>query len=160
MKQTPVKIHGRDACRAFLLGIGNIKYANELLDKRIISVNVYSGANLFRYPYGSMNNIRYETPHFDYKRFGSMAHVIKPKNKVITQNLITDNMKHKTNEQMLRALLKDLNTIETALLVERIKCIKELTVKSINEDSRNFETAFTTPKMYIDVMDKIDKHLK
>lgn len=68
--------------------------------------------------------------------------------------------KRKTNEQNFRALLKDLHTVEVALLAERLLHISELTRKAIKKAPESFQTPFTTPQTYLNLCDKIDKHLK
>jgi hypothetical protein len=64
-------------------------------------------------------------------------------------------MKHKTNEQMLRTLLKNLNTIETALLRERLQMIADLTRKNIAVNPDRYNTMFTSANMYLKLCDKI-----
>ena len=59
------------------------------------------------------------------------------------------NMKHKTNEQKLRGLIKSLDTIEVALLTERIEKIMELTLQDIAEDPKKYDNFFVHSSMYV-----------
>lgn len=68
--------------------------------------------------------------------------------------------KRKTNEQNIKALMKSLHTVEVALLVERMLTVSALTRRAIEKDASSFNTPFTNPKMFIDLCNKIDLHLK
>lgn len=68
--------------------------------------------------------------------------------------------KTKTNEQLLRGLLKDLNTYEAAILRERLLKIAELTRQDIKENPENYENFVCPPQIMIAVCDKIDHYLK
>lgn len=66
----------------------------------------------------------------------------------------------KTNEQRIKALMKEMNTYEVALFAERLLRIAEITRNAIAVNPKPFNTGFTSAKMYLDVCDKIDKHFK
>lgn len=65
----------------------------------------------------------------------------------------------KTNEQLIKGLLKDLHTIEVALLRERIQVISDITRTKISENPKAFDNPFVSHEAYISLCDKIDKHL-
>lgn len=67
---------------------------------------------------------------------------------------------YKTNEQLLRALLKDLNTFEAAILRERLLTVSVMTRQAVSENDESFNSPFTNKYTFIDLCDKIDKHLK
>ena len=67
--------------------------------------------------------------------------------------------KLKTNEQMLRALFKDLHTIEAALLRERIVTMSNATRELIASDPEPFRNPMCNERQYLSLCDKIDKHL-
>ena len=66
---------------------------------------------------------------------------------------------YKTNEQLLRALFKDLTTIEAALLRERLQKISELTRDAIKNDPKSFANPFVSERDFLRLCDKIDNHL-
>ncbi len=68
-------------------------------------------------------------------------------------------MKTKTNEQMIKALLKDLNTMETAILRERIVKIFEMTEDAIKENPDSFKNPIIHYSIYNHVADKVTKHM-
>lgn len=69
-------------------------------------------------------------------------------------------MKHKTNEQKMRSLLKNLHTIEVALLVERIEKIMDMTLQSIEEDPSKWNNFFVSPDLYVSLANKVKEELK
>ena len=64
-----------------------------------------------------------------------------------------------TNETMLKALFKELTTIEAALLRERIVCISDMTRQSISKDPKPFRTPITNEHDYLRLCAKIDKYI-
>ena len=69
-------------------------------------------------------------------------------------------MKHKTNEQKLRGLIKSLDTIEVALLTERIEKIMELTLQDIAQDPKKYDNFFVHSSMYVRLSNKVIAQLK
>jgi hypothetical protein len=68
--------------------------------------------------------------------------------------------KNKTNEQMFRSLLKELEgSIFPALLRERIVNIMELTVYDIKNNPKQWERSFIHPSMYEELNKIVQKHL-
>lgn len=67
--------------------------------------------------------------------------------------------KFPTNEDMFKSLFKDLDSVEVALLRERVMFASELTVKSIKEQPENWKNGFIDPRMYLKLHEKIEKHL-
>ena len=67
--------------------------------------------------------------------------------------------KFKTNEQMLRALLKDLGGIEAALLRERIVLIMEQSKKSIETNPEAWANPIVPPQAYLDLEKKVQEHI-
>lgn len=68
-------------------------------------------------------------------------------------------MKHQTNEQMIKALLKDLNTMETAILRERIVKIFEMTEEAIKTNPESFRNPIVHYSIYNHVAEKVTKHM-
>lgn len=68
-------------------------------------------------------------------------------------------MKHQTNEQMIKALLKDLNTMETAILRERIVKIFEMTEEAIKKNPESFRNPIVHHSIYNHVAEKVNKHM-
>ena len=66
----------------------------------------------------------------------------------------------KTNEQKLRSLLKNLHTVEVALLVERIEKIMDLTMQSIEEDPSKWDNFFVSHHAYVNLANKVKEELK
>lgn len=66
----------------------------------------------------------------------------------------------KTNEQLFKALFKDLDSIEFALLRERILCIMDLTIKDIQSNPDHWDRFIVDPRLYENLANKINKHLK
>jgi len=64
-----------------------------------------------------------------------------------------------TNEQSFKSLLKDLHQVELAILRERILKIMELTIEDIERNSTNWEKAIVQPNLFINLNEKIQKHL-
>jgi hypothetical protein len=64
-----------------------------------------------------------------------------------------------TNEQMIKALLKDLSTIETAILRERIVKIFEITEEAIKENPDSFRNPIIHYSIYNIIGSKVNKHL-
>lgn len=67
--------------------------------------------------------------------------------------------KLKTNEQMLRALLKDLDGIEAAILRERIVVIMEQSKKSIEANPEKWNNPIIHPNEYLKLEKKVQLHL-
>lgn len=67
--------------------------------------------------------------------------------------------KIKTNEQMLKALYKDLSMFEAAVLRERLLKIAELTLRDLKERPETYENPLLDAQIYKSVSDKINKHL-
>lgn len=68
-------------------------------------------------------------------------------------------MKHTTNEMKIKSLLKDLSSIETALLTERLLTISNMTKQDIKENPKDWENFLIHPDLFLLLCDKIDKHL-
>jgi hypothetical protein len=68
-------------------------------------------------------------------------------------------MKIKTNDQMIKALLKDLSPIEIAILRERIVKIFEMTEEAIKANPEAFQNPIIPSSFYGIVGDKVNKHL-
>jgi hypothetical protein len=75
-------------------------------------------------------------------------------------NQHNNNMKNKTNEQKLRGLIKSLDTIEVALLTERIERIMELTLQDIAEDPEKYNNFFVHSSLYVSLSNKVIAQLK
>jgi chemotaxis signal transduction protein len=69
-------------------------------------------------------------------------------------------MAHKTNEQKLRNLIKNLHTIEIALLVERIETMMKLTLQDIEEDPSKWDNWFVSHHAYVNMANKVIEELK
>jgi hypothetical protein len=69
-------------------------------------------------------------------------------------------MASKTNEQTLRAILKDLDTIESALFVERVHLIMKMTKAEVEKNPEAFRTPFTNEHTYARLCDKVLAHTK
>jgi len=67
--------------------------------------------------------------------------------------------KIKTNEQLLRGLLKGIDTIEAGLLRERLLTISKVTRQNIKDNPGAFNVAFVHESQYVALCDKIDKAL-
>jgi hypothetical protein len=67
--------------------------------------------------------------------------------------------KHKTNEQLLRALLKDLGPVESAILRERLLKVAALTLQSIEQQPEAYANGFVHVSLFRSVCDKINQHL-
>lgn len=68
-------------------------------------------------------------------------------------------VKRKTNEQVLRALLRDLSPIEAALLRERIMHVMQLTQEDILKNPEKYTNFFVNPQMYSDLCSKVLNHI-
>jgi len=68
--------------------------------------------------------------------------------------------KQKTNEQCLRALLKDCHTMEIAIIRERMLTWAEDELKLINENPTKWDNPIFHHGVYMAVMEKIIHHLK
>ena len=60
----------------------------------------------------------------------------------------------KTNEQKLKKLIKELHTVEVALLVERIETIMKLTLKDIESDPSRYDNFIVSHHLYVDLANK------
>lgn len=73
-------------------------------------------------------------------------------------------MAHQTNEQKLRKLIfKELDTVEVALLTERILCIADLTLQSIEQEPERWtpeKIPVFSKEVYIKLCRKIKQHLE
>lgn len=69
-------------------------------------------------------------------------------------------MKHKTNEAKLRSLIKNLHTIEVALLVERIETMMKLTLQDIEEKPESYDNWFVSHHAYVNLANKVIEQLK
>lgn len=68
--------------------------------------------------------------------------------------------KQKTNDQMLKALFKELEgTIYSALLRERIVMIMDMTINDIKDNPEAWDNAFVHSSMYEELNDVVQKHL-
>lgn len=64
-----------------------------------------------------------------------------------------------TNEMKIKNLLKDLSSIETALLTERLQTISKITKNDIAKNPEQWANCFVHPNLFLLLCDKIDKHL-
>lgn len=64
-----------------------------------------------------------------------------------------------TNEQKLKKLLKELSSLETALLCERILLITEITLKDIEKNPAEWDKTFINKCLYEGLCNKIKLHL-
>jgi len=69
-------------------------------------------------------------------------------------------VKYKTNEQCLRALLKDCHTMEIAIIRERMLAWAEENLERINKNPTKWDNPIFHHGSYIAVMEKIIQHLK
>jgi chemotaxis signal transduction protein len=69
-------------------------------------------------------------------------------------------MARKTNEQKLRSIIKNLHTIEIALLVERIETMMKLTLQDIEEDPKSYDNWIVSHHAYISMANKVIEELK
>jgi hypothetical protein len=67
--------------------------------------------------------------------------------------------KNVTNDKAIKNLMKDLHMLEVGLLRERLLKMSELTRNSINNDPEAWVNPIFHPQLFIDLCDKIDKHL-
>lgn len=67
--------------------------------------------------------------------------------------------KFPTNEDMFKSLFKELDSVEVALLRERVMFVSELTCKSIKEEPEKWNKSFVSPHLYLKMHEKIEKHL-
>lgn len=63
--------------------------------------------------------------------------------------------KYKTNEQVLRQLIKELNPIENAILRERLIVICKASIQSVEEDPKAWENPIIHPQFYKQTFHKI-----
>lgn len=69
-------------------------------------------------------------------------------------------MKAKTNEQMFKALFKELEgSIYSALLRERIVKIMDITIKDIKDHPKAWENCFVHSSMYEELNKIVQKHI-
>jgi len=64
----------------------------------------------------------------------------------------------KTNEQRLKVLLKDLDSLETVVLVERLLKIADITLADIKKKPEAYDNPIFHHSFYVSVMEKIKKH--
>jgi len=69
-------------------------------------------------------------------------------------------MIRKTNEQKLRSLIKNLHTIEVALLVERIETMMKLTLQDIEQKPESYDNWFVSHHAYVNLANKVIDQLK
>jgi hypothetical protein len=67
--------------------------------------------------------------------------------------------KLKTNETMVKELLKELSGFELALLRERIVKIMDTTIESIENNPTQWENCIVHPSMYLELHKKVNKHI-
>ena len=68
-------------------------------------------------------------------------------------------IKLKTNETMVKELLKDLNGFELAILRERIVMVMDITKQSIEKNPSQWTNGIVHPSLYMGVYDKVQKHI-
>lgn len=69
-------------------------------------------------------------------------------------------VKVKTNEQLFRALFRDLTTVEVAMLRDRVQKIAQITREDINGENRQAYNNFVlSVHDWARLLDKIDNHL-
>jgi chemotaxis signal transduction protein len=85
---------------------------------------------------------------------------LKPEQNNTLTNKTEINMAHKTNEQKLRSLIKNLHTIEVALLVERIETMMKLTLQDIEEKPESYDNFFVSHHAYVNLANKVINQLK
>lgn len=69
-------------------------------------------------------------------------------------------MKRKTNEQKLRSIIKNLHTIEVALLTERIETMMKLTLEDIEKDPKQWDNFIVSHHAYVNMANKVLEELK
>lgn len=69
-------------------------------------------------------------------------------------------MKRKTNEQKLRSIIKNLHTIEVALLTERIETMMKLTLQDIEKDPKQWDNFIVSHHAYVNMANKVLEELK
>jgi hypothetical protein len=67
--------------------------------------------------------------------------------------------KLKTNETMVKELIKDLNGIELAIFRERVVLIMGITKQNIEKDPSKWANGFIDPSLYMGLYDKVQKHI-
>jgi hypothetical protein len=67
--------------------------------------------------------------------------------------------KLKTNETMVKELLKDLSGFELAMFRERIVMIMDITKQSIENNPSQWENSIVHPSLYLGLYDKVNKHI-
>lgn len=67
--------------------------------------------------------------------------------------------KIKTNEQAIRAMIKEMHTIEVAILAERILMMMDLTEQDMKDDPEAWAKGFVRPDVMQGVIDMVRKHL-
>ena len=68
--------------------------------------------------------------------------------------------KNKTNDQMFKALFKEIEgTINSALLRERIVAIMDMTIQDIEDNGDKWANGFISPNLYKDMDVIVKKHL-
>ena len=68
-------------------------------------------------------------------------------------------MKIKTNRQAIKKLIEDCSDIELALLRERILMVKDMTLKSIEDNFDTWDRSIVHPSLYIALCNKITDNL-
>jgi len=71
-------------------------------------------------------------------------------------------MKHKTNNQMVKALVKEIDNSHPFIMVvfrERLQKIAELTRKGVSNDLESFNNPVFDHTFFIEFCDLVDKHL-
>lgn len=68
----------------------------------------------------------------------------------------------KTNDQLIRALVKDIDSdpLLMCVLRERLQTIASLTRKGIAQDASAFDNPVFDHTFYLEFCNKVDKHLK
>lgn len=67
--------------------------------------------------------------------------------------------KYPTNEDCFKALFKELDSVEVALLRERVLFAFELTMQSIEQEPEKWRGMFIHPSLYKKLNEKIEWHL-
>jgi hypothetical protein len=63
------------------------------------------------------------------------------------------------NEKALKSLIKELNHIEIALLIERVLLVMDLTLDDIKQNPEQWERHFIHPSLFEQLSEKVKKHL-
>ncbi len=67
--------------------------------------------------------------------------------------------KIQNNDQMLKALLKALTPLETALLRERLVTICQMTKKGIEQEPEKWQNSFVHKDIYLALVNKVEDNI-